>query len=153
MQYQKLGLMTYSIIRAALLTYKNYFLKNKYFIALTTTPQAYQYLTFFKEYWPTAGKETPLEIVALMESFLLLEGINKYKIKEGVIINYELLDKIKDADSGYINNEKVLNYYNHINPQARNGAQLVCIAPFIFSNVSDVLKRLTIKFLKSQTYI
>lgn len=140
-EYQKCGLLSKSLVDAIVYTYLHYPLKNKFVVAFATTPQAYQYITSFKEAWPRPNAVTPTEMFNLILQYMKTIGESRYYVNQNdrsIVCN--TISQIYELNPKEIKDEEVKRYfYSHV-PKESKGLQLVCIAPFSIKNIFNTLK-------------
>ena len=133
------GLLTKSILRVIFRTTLKYPTKNKFVIALATSPKAYAYFTKLKHSWPKPYEPVPEKINILIENFLRQEHPDHYQKHEHSFIvcpkTQAVRSKEKKADPGARFQEA---WFGCSNEAYADGYQLPCVASISPANVTKV---------------
>lgn len=139
--YQKKGLMTRSLYRAVLTTIFKYPFKNKYTIALATSPKAYSYYSKMAHYWPKPYEPIPDEIKQLLETFLEENYQDHYQVNpDFFLVSPDTNKKISATHPIELRNRFDDLWFSLAIPKFEDGYQLPCVAKVDMTNFKIITK-------------
>ncbi len=137
--YKHSGIISYASTKYILKLFLLHPFKNKYCCGLASSSGTLEYSLKHKPSWPNPEEKTPPHMVQLMMDALQKLNIDKYRVKNGNVITYNLSEKINSTfhKKGHAST-KMDKYFNKINPYSEQGEQVFFLNPFTLKNTIDL---------------
>lgn len=136
-QYQRYGILTHTIMREICNTIFKYPTLKKYQMSLSSTPKAFNYYQSLPIYWPSIHTSTPNYVDQIFDRVAKVLFDSNYYVENG---NY-IIDSLKKNKVTVEDKQPKNQEFAQLNPQYKDGCQLLCCVEFNIKNFLFILKK------------